>query len=254
MSSTASSDPVPRLPLLGLPCSDVDVPGARAFAVDAVASGRFHSVLFANAAKVVMAEQDRELREVLLAADLLAADGQSLVWASRVLGSPLPERVAGIDYMLDLLGEAGRRGWRVFFLGGRDAVLDEVAAYCAREHPGLVVAGRHNGYFPEERDPEIAEIVRESRADVMFVGMPSPRKEFWIVEQGPATGVALAVASGGSFDVIAGAVKRAPMLWQRAGLEWLWRVVQEPRRLWKRYLTTNSRFLAMLVRDRLRRR
>lgn len=253
MSLTTSSDPVPRVQLLGLPCSNVDAPGARAFAVEAVAGGCFHSVLFANASKVVMAERDPKLRAALLAADLLAADGQSLVWASRVLGSALPERVAGIDYMLDLLGEADARGWRVFFLGGRDAVLDEVVAYCARNHPGLIIAGRHNGYFPAERDAEVAAIVREARTDVMFVGMPSPRKEFWIVEQGPATGVALAVASGGSFDVIAGAVRRAPMLWQRAGLEWLWRVVQEPRRLWKRYLTTNSRFLAMVVRDRFRR-
>lgn len=239
--------------LLGLPCARLDVPGAHEFAVEAVGDGGFHSVLFANAAKVVMAEDDAVLRTALLGADLLAADGQSLVWASRVLGEALPERVAGIDYMLDLLRIGGERGWRVFFLGGRDHVLDAVERYCAREHPGLVVAGRHDGYFPPERDAEIAAIVRSSGADVMFVGMPSPRKELWISDHGPATGVALAVASGGSFDVIAGTVRRAPMVWQRLGLEWLWRVVQEPRRLWKRYLTTNSRFLAMLVRERLRR-
>lgn len=244
----------PVAPLLGLPCARLDVAGARSFAVDAVASRRFHSVLFANAAKVVMAEQDRELREVLWGADLLAADGQSLVWASRLLGQPLPERVAGIDYMLDLLRVGASRGWRVFFLGGRDEVLRKVEDYCRDNHPGLVIAGSHNGYFPPERDAEVADIVRRADADVVFVGMPSPRKELWIAQSGPATGVALAVASGGSFDVIAGAVRRAPDLWQRIGLEWFWRVVQEPRRLWKRYLTTNSRFLAMLARERVRRR
>jgi N-acetylglucosaminyldiphosphoundecaprenol N-acetyl-beta-D-mannosaminyltransferase len=241
-------------PLLGLPCAVIDVEGARRFAEDAVSEGGFHSVLFANAAKVVMAEKDRALRDTLWNATLLAADGQSLVWASRFLKQPLPERVAGIDYMLDLLSVGARHGWRVFFLGGRDEVLDAVVDFCAREHPGLVVAGRQNGYFPPERDAEIAALVRESGADVMFVGMPSPRKELWIHQQGAATGVKLAVASGGSFDVIAGVVKRAPDLWQRLGLEWFWRVVQEPRRLWKRYLTTNSRFLAKVLRERLRAR
>lgn len=252
MSQTTAQSQA-AVPLLGLPCATVDVDGAREFAVEAVASGRFHSVLFANAAKVVMAERDEKLRDALLDADLLAADGQSLVWASRVLGQPLPERVAGIDYMIDLLRVGDRHGWRVFFLGGRDQVLREVEAYCRRHHPGLVVAGSHNGYFAPERDAEVAEIVRRADADVLFVGMPSPRKELWIARSGPSSGVSLAVASGGSFDVIAGAVRRAPDFWQRAGLEWLWRVVQEPRRLWKRYLTTNSRFLAMLTRERLRR-
>jgi len=244
----------PTQPLLGLPCATVSVAGARDFAVEAVESGRFHSVLFANAAKVVMAERDAALRDALYKADLLAADGQSLVWASKVLGTPLPERVAGIDYMIDLLGVAETHGWRVFLLGGRDEVLERVRAFCRENHPGLTIAGTHNGYFDAERDPEVAAVVRASEADLLFVGMPSPRKEHWIVDHGPATGVALAVASGGSFDVIAGAVRRAPMLWQRAGLEWLWRVVQEPRRLWRRYLDTNSRFLAMVAREKVRQR
>lgn len=247
-----SSGHVATQPLLGLPCATVSVAEAREFARGAVGSGRFHSVLFANAAKVVMAESDARLRDALYRADLLAADGQSLVWASRVLGTPLPERVAGIDYMIDLLGVADTHGWRVFLLGGRDEVLEQVKSFCRENHPGLTIAGSHHGYFPDERDPEIAAVVRDSGADVLFVGMPSPRKEHWIVDHGPATGVALAVASGGSFDVIAGAVRRAPLLWQRAGLEWLWRVVQEPRRLWKRYLVTNSRFLAMVARERIR--
>lgn len=240
--------------LLGLPCAVIDVVQAREFARGAVARGGFHSVLFANAAKVVSAERDPTLRAALWGANLLAADGQSLVWASRLLGQPLPERVAGIDYMLDLLRLADLSKWRVFFLGGKDEVLDGVEDFCRKQHPNLIVAGRHHGYFPPERDAEIAGLVRATEADLLFVGMPSPRKELWIADHGPATGVSLAVASGGSFDVIAGTVRRAPALWQRLGLEWLWRVVQEPRRLWKRYLTTNTRFLAMVIRDRARRR
>jgi N-acetylglucosaminyldiphosphoundecaprenol N-acetyl-beta-D-mannosaminyltransferase len=248
----SARQPTPARPLLGLPCATIDVPGARDFAVQAVEGGGFHSVLFANAAKVVAAERDDELRDALLRATLLAADGQSLVWASRILGRPLPERVAGIDYMLDLLALAAERGWSVYFLGAKTEILDRVRDWCARVHPSLRIAGSHHGYFPPERDGEIADEIRASGADLLFVGMPSPRKELWIVEQGARTGVSLAVASGGSFDVVAGAVKRAPALWQKLGMEWLWRVVQEPRRLWKRYLTTNASFIAMVARERFR--
>ena len=243
----------PQRALLGLPCSTIDVAGAHDFAVRAVDEGGFHSVLFANAAKVVAAERDAELRDALLRADVLAADGQSLVWASRLLGRPLPERVAGIDYMLDLLGLAAERGWSVYFLGAKAEILDRVEEWCARVHPALRIAGSHHGYFPPEQDGDVADAIQASGADLLFVGMPSPRKELWIIESGARTGVSLAVGSGGSFDVVAGAVKRAPALWQRLGMEWFWRVVQEPRRLWKRYLTTNARFVAMVARERFRR-
>jgi N-acetylglucosaminyldiphosphoundecaprenol N-acetyl-beta-D-mannosaminyltransferase len=241
-----------RFNLLGIPCDAVTVSEARDFATRAVDEGGFHSVLFANAAKVVMAEHDEALREAMLRADFVGVDGQSLVWASRVLAQPVPERVAGIDYMLDLLGVADERAWRVFLLGATDPILDGVEAYCHERHPGMVIAGRRNGYFGADLDDEVVRAIAKSNADVLFVGMPSPRKERWIVEHGPPSGVSLAVAAGGSFDVIAGAVRRAPRLWQRLGLEWLWRVLQEPRRLWKRYLVTNSRFVALVVRARWR--
>lgn len=241
-----------RSAVAGVPFDAVSVDQARSFAVGAVEEGGFHSVLFSNAAKVVSAERDERLRLALAGADLVGVDGQSLVWAGRLLGHSVPERVAGIDFMLDLLSVAGDRGWRVFLLGATDEVLDRVEGFCRERHPALVVAGRRNGYFSREQDAEVAEAVRAARADVLFVGMPSPLKELWIADQGPRTGVALAVGSGGSFDVVAGVVKRAPKPVQRVGLEWLWRVFQEPRRLWKRYLTTNSRFIAVVLRERFR--
>jgi N-acetylglucosaminyldiphosphoundecaprenol N-acetyl-beta-D-mannosaminyltransferase len=219
-----------------------------------VASGEFHGAMFSNAAKVVMADRDPALREALTMAAFVGADGQSLVWASRLLGMPVPERVAGIEYMEALLAVGGRRGWRVFLLGASDEVLGRVVDWCAASHPGVEVVGRRNGYFAPEADPSVAAAITATQPDVVFVGMPSPRKELWIHEHGRATGAALVVASGGSFDVIAGTVRRAPTLWQRLGLEWFWRVVQEPRRLWKRYLTTNTRFLVMLGRAWLRAR
>lgn len=237
-----------------MPCDSVTLAEAVEFAERAVASGDFHGALFSNAAKVVMADRDPALKEAMTRAAFVGADGQSLVWASRLLGTPLPERVAGIEFMEALLAVGGRHEWRVFLLGASDAVLAGVLDWCRANHPGLAVVGRRNGYFAAEADVTVAAEIAEARPDVVFVGMPSPRKELWIDQNGRATGAALVVASGGSFDVIAGTVRRAPELWQRLGLEWFWRVVQEPRRLWKRYLTTNTRFVAMLVRDWLHRR
>lgn len=243
---------IQRREMSGVPFDSASVAQARAFAIRAVEEGHFRSVMFANAAKVVSAEHDEQLLRALASADLIGVDGQSLVWAGRLLGHQIPERVAGIDYMLDLLRVGGERGWRVFLLGATDEVLRGVESFCRDEHPGLVIAGRQHGYFGRERDDQVAATIQAARADVLFVGMPSPLKELWIVHKGPMTGVALAVASGGSFDVVAGQVKRAPRPVQRIGLEWLWRVLQEPRRLWKRYLTTNSRFITMVLRERMR--
>jgi N-acetylglucosaminyldiphosphoundecaprenol N-acetyl-beta-D-mannosaminyltransferase len=232
--------------LFGLPVHAVTFAQASQFAVDAVAGRVPRCVLFVNAAKVVMAREDARLRDALGRADLVAVDGQPVVWASRLLHSPVPARVAGVDYMNEVLSLASRFGWRVFFLGSTDAILAEVEEHCRNELPGLVVAGRHHGYFPPTDDGRTADLIRDARADVLFVALPSPRKEYWLGDYARRSGVPLAVAVGGSYEVLVGRVTRAPELWQRAGLEWFWRTLQEPRRLGRRYLETNSRFLVIL--------
>jgi N-acetylglucosaminyldiphosphoundecaprenol N-acetyl-beta-D-mannosaminyltransferase len=206
-----------------------------------------------NAAKIVKMRHDPALRAAVASCDLVLADGQSVVWASRLLGAPLPERVAGIDLFLRLLAEAEQRGLAVYFLGARREVLHRMLAELRRRYPGLRVAGSRDGYFADAEAAALADAIAASGADLLFLGMTSPRKERFVAEYGRRTGARVVHGVGGSFDVVAGVVRRAPAAWQRAGLEWLYRMLQEPRRLTGRYLRTNVAFVGLVLRDLVRR-
>jgi N-acetylglucosaminyldiphosphoundecaprenol N-acetyl-beta-D-mannosaminyltransferase len=171
-----------------------------------------------------------------------------------VLGDPLPERVAGIDLMQALFALAARNGYGVYILGARAEVLERAVEELRGRHPGLRVVGCRDGYFGPEEDAEVAREIREARPDMLFVAISSPRKEYFLGEQGPGLGVPFAMGVGGAIDVIAGETRRAPRWMQRLGLEWLYRLAQEPRRLLRRYATTNGRFVALVARDWVRRR
>lgn len=196
-----------------------------------------------NAGKVVMMEDVPGLREVIAGCEVVSADGQSIVWAGRALGAAVPERVAGIDLMHRLLVEAAGRAWPVYFLGARPDVLKACVERLTEKHPNLIVAGSHDGYFDD--DVAVARQVRDSGARLLFVGISSPRKEFFLAEQLHEMGDLFAMGVGGSFDVVAGLTNRAPRWMQRAGLEWSYRLLQEPGRMWKRYLVGNTRFLLL---------
>ena len=198
-----------------------------------------------NAAKVVKLARDHILRDSLLQADLLLADGQSIVWASRLLGRPLPERVAGIDLFEALLGLADQHHLRVYLLGARPDVLHGLRTAIWRRWPDVEIVGSRDGYFTEEESSGVAADIVRSRADLLFLGMTTPKKEVFLGTYGALLGVPVMHGVGGSFDVLAGVTRRAPRLWQRLGMEWAYRVLQEPHRLWRRYLTTNAAFLGM---------
>jgi N-acetylglucosaminyldiphosphoundecaprenol N-acetyl-beta-D-mannosaminyltransferase len=217
-----------------------------------IATGKFLLVGVVNVAKLVRM-QDEVLRASVTDADIVVADGMGVVWASRLLQSPLPERVAGIDLFLDLLALAAERNYSVYLFGATQDVLDECARRVREQNHGLVIAGSRNGYFDASETEAIAEDILASGADILFVGIPSPHKEVFLARFGHELGVNVCHGVGGSFDVIAAKVKRAPALWQRWGLEWLYRVIQEPRRMWKRYLVTNSVFAWMLTSELVRR-
>lgn len=206
-----------------------------------------------NAAKIVHLRSDPLLRQSLLECDVLLADGQSVVWASRLLGQPLPERVAGIDLFEQLLARADRDRRSVYLLGAKPEVLAALRESIGTRWPGVRIAGSHDGYFDDGASHDIAGAITASGADMLFLGMPSPKKEIFLAEHGPVLGVPVLHGVGGSFDVLAGLTKRAPQRWQRWGFEWLYRVLQEPGRLWRRYLTTNTAFVFLLMRERLRR-
>lgn len=203
-----------------------------------------------NAAKMVKMQRDSALRRAVLGADMILADGMSVVWASRLIRAPLPERVAGIDLMLRVLELCDQKKYRVYCLGATEEVLASLRALIARNYPGVELVGTRNGYYDASDEPAIAREIRETKADVLFVGMTSPRKELFLADWCDEMGVPVCHGVGGAFDVLAGKVRRAPGLIQRAGMEWAFRVAQEPRRLGRRYVDTNTAFLRMLAREK----
>ncbi|MFJ3923372.1 WecB/TagA/CpsF family glycosyltransferase [Streptomyces sp. NPDC090022] len=221
--------------------------------LEAVRRGDRIEIGMVNAAKLVNMRRDPGLASAVAGCDLVLADGQAVVWAGRVLGVRLPERVAGIDLFMRLLAAAETAGVSVYLLGARQDVLDLMLGRIAERFPALRVAGSRNGYFDDSEQGEIADAVAASGAQLLFLGMTSPKKEIFTAGYGARTGAHVVHGVGGSFDILAGITKRAPLAWQRLGLEWFYRALQEPRRLGKRYLTTNTAFLLMTVRELLRR-
>jgi N-acetylglucosaminyldiphosphoundecaprenol N-acetyl-beta-D-mannosaminyltransferase len=204
-----------------------------------------------NVAKVVAMRDDARLREIVLGSEVVSADGQPIVWASRLLDDPLPERVAGIDLMRALLPLAARKGYGVFILGARTEVLTQAVEKLRAEHADLRIVGYRDGYFTPAEASNVCDEIRAAQPDILFVAMGSPQKEYWIADHRDELGVPLSMGVGGAVDVIAGVTKRAPRWMQQAGLEWFYRLVQEPRRLWRRYFLTNVHFSVLLARELL---
>ncbi|MDQ1295298.1 MAG: N-acetylglucosaminyldiphosphoundecaprenol N-acetyl-beta-D-mannosaminyltransferase [Actinomycetota bacterium] len=238
--------------LFGLQFDDVDRVQALDRLDEYIRSGEPHLVFCANVSALVMWRRTPLLRRVYRETDLLTVDGMALYYASRLLRTPVRQSVSGSFLFWDLLGLCESRGYRVFLLGARQEVLGRAESRLARLHPALRVVGSHHGYFSHENELEIAEEIRETNPDVLLLGMSSPLKERFAWTHRERMGVPVALGVGGMFDIAAGLHRRAPAWVQVACLEWLWRMGQEPRRLWKRYATTNSVFLALLARELIR--
>lgn len=236
-----------RRTILACPIDALTLGQTVARIVELMQEGGTHSQLSLNAAKVVEAHRDPKLRGYLERATLVSADGQSLVWAGKILGVHLPERVAGIDLFSRLLNTLGRLDLSAYFLGARGGVIDRAVDQIEDSHPQLRIAGFRHGHFAPHDDARVASEIAQSAPDALFVGMSSPRKEYWIDTYQQQTGASFAMGVGGSFDVLAGLTKRAPDVVQRLGLEWAFRTAQEPRRLAGRYASSNVAFLQLLV-------
>lgn len=238
-----------RQPLFGLEIDALAMDEVLVRAARAVLEHRRFLVGVVNAAKIVNMRKDEMLRNSLLEADVLLADGQSVVWASHLLGHPLPERIAGIDLFERLLEFADRQNESVYFLGARTDVLDRLVDQVGARFPGLRIAGARDGYFTPEEAEGVALDIAASRADMLFLGITSPKKEIFLARFGNTLDVPILHGVGGSFDIMAGITRRAPRAWQLLGCEWAYRLLQEPRRLLSRYLSTNTAFIALTVRE-----
>lgn len=200
-----------------------------------------------NASKVNLMNDDSVLREIVNACPLINADGASIVWAARQLGVPLKERVTGIDLFLRLVEVAERKGWGIYLFGAKEDVVKRVRSTFKKKYPGIRIVGCRNGYFSEEDEPGIVADMAASGADLMFVAFSSPKKEYWIHKYLEDIGIPFVMGVGGSFDVVAGVTERAPQWMQKCGMEWFYRFIQEPGRLWRRYIFGNARFVAYVL-------
>lgn len=212
-------------------------------------AGAFTQHVVVNVAKLVNMQSDRVLAESVRACDLVNIDGMGVLWGARWLGHDVAERVAGVDLFHELIGLAAARGYPVFLLGATDEVVRRTVDVLSAAHPTLRVAGFHHGYFWDDEEAVVARVAA-SGARLLFVAITSPKKETFVNRWRDRLGVDFVMGVGGTFDVVAGRVRRAPLWMQRMGLEWFYRVLQEPGRMWKRYLTTNAAWLWMLLRAR----
>jgi N-acetylglucosaminyldiphosphoundecaprenol N-acetyl-beta-D-mannosaminyltransferase len=225
-------------------------------AVDAIIAlcraGRGGTVLTPNVDHVVMAETDDALKAAYDGAALSLADGKPLIWLAKSMGRPLPAKVSGSDLLRPLVARATKEGLSCFFFGGKEGIAQSAADLLAKENPGLKVAGCYSPPFGFEKDPqkdaEVVELVRKARPDIVFVALGAPKQELWMHKHQEALAPAVTLGIGASLDFIAGVVKRAPPWMSNMGLEWLYRLGQEPRRMFDRYIVRDSAFAGIALR------
>jgi N-acetylglucosaminyldiphosphoundecaprenol N-acetyl-beta-D-mannosaminyltransferase len=235
-----------RREFLGLAIDPLTADETVARAVEAMRTRQLTQHVAINVAKLVKARRDPELRRDISESHVVGIDGMGIVWGARLLGVSVPERVAGIDLMERLLAACAAEGLRPYFLGARQDVLERAVAETRRRWPRVAFAGYRNGYFSRGEESAIVRQIRDAGADCLFIGMPTPHKERFLRRYRDELGVPFIMGVGGSFDVLAAHVRRAPAFMQRAGLEWLYRIYQEPARMWWRYVSTNTVFVGLV--------
>jgi N-acetylglucosaminyldiphosphoundecaprenol N-acetyl-beta-D-mannosaminyltransferase len=239
-----------RIELGGVLIDQIDVEGAVDRLREFLADGGTHQIVTVNLDFLSIAQRDPAFRRTLNAADLAVADGMPLVWASRLRGEPLPERVAGVDLVHQSCQLAARTGHSVFLLGAAPGVADSAARKLREEYPGLRVSGTYSpsiGAMTRAENAAIIRMIRDARPGFLFVALGAPRQDLWIHENRAELGVPVSIGVGCVFDLLAGSVERAPHWMQKSGLEWAHRLRSEPGRLWRRYLVNDTRMLGQLI-------
>jgi N-acetylglucosaminyldiphosphoundecaprenol N-acetyl-beta-D-mannosaminyltransferase len=243
-----------RIELLGCPIDNLSLPECISKIEEFIVSRKPHQYIAINADKIVKLHKDPSFKKILLESNLNIVDGQPLMWISRLKGKPVKQRYGGIDIIDGFLPVAQAKGYKVYFLGATEDVVQKVIEKYSKEYPKLRIAGYRNGYWTEEQEPLIIREIKNTRVDVLFLAMGSPKKEVFLSRYLKELSIPFVMGVGGAFDVIAGKTVRAPKWMQSAGMEWLWRVFQEPRRMFKRYLVSNTNFLAIAFKDIFRKK
>ena len=242
-----------RVRVLGCPIDNLTLAETLHCVEEFVRDGTPRQHVVVNVDKLVKFTKDPALREIIESCDLINVDGQPVVWAARLLGINLKERVAGIDLMEALIDLANTNDWTVYFLGAKAAVVEKLVSRYQRDLPTLRVVGWRDGYWTNSEESSVVETVREKHPDLLFVGISSPKKEQFVNKYLQRLNIPFVMGVGGSFDVFAGVTRRAPGWMRRFGLEWFWRFLQEPRRMWKRYFVDDLSFVVLLARHLIRR-
>jgi len=242
---------VSRVTFLGSPMDTLTMPETVKSIKDRIVAGEFTQHVVVNVAKLVNMRKDAELARSVTQCDIINIDGMGVVWGARFVGHEVSERVAGVDLFMELNKMAAKEGMPVFYLGATEEVVAETATRMQSQYPELKIAGVHHGYFWDD-EQAVVDRIRESGAKMLFVAITSPKKENFINKWKSDLGVNFVMGVGGTFDVVAGKVERAPLWMQRYGLEWFYRIMQEPRRMWKRYATTNSIYAWLLIKEKFK--
>jgi N-acetylglucosaminyldiphosphoundecaprenol N-acetyl-beta-D-mannosaminyltransferase len=240
---------LPIVTVFGVPIANLTLAETVDHVEALIRSGQPHQHVVVNVDKIVKMQRDPQLRAAVLSCELINCEGQPIVWASRLLGTPLKARVTGVDLFQALAARCAACGFRVFLLGAREEVVRRVAEVLQARHPTLVIAGWRDGYWENAAEPGVIAAVRAGRPDVLFMATPSPKKELFLGKWKHELAVPFVMGVGGSFDVVAGKVNRAPGWVQRCGMEWFYRFAQEPRRMWHRYFVEDLAFFPLLWRE-----
>ena len=247
MSADSNLRPYPTVSIYGVPFSKMNMRETVDYLIRKIEAREPQRVVTGNPIMLMTAQEDPRYQTILETADLIVPDGAGVVWAARRVKQPVPERVAGFDLMQELMREGDKRGWSVYLLGTTQEILDAAEANLKRQYPGVRFVGKRNGFFKDEEDAEVIAEIRRANPDLLFVARSVANQEPWLAKHEKELGVPVMMGVGGSFDVISGKLKRAPAAFRKLGLEWLYRLLQEPKR-YKRMLVL-PKFALKVVKD-----
>jgi N-acetylglucosaminyldiphosphoundecaprenol N-acetyl-beta-D-mannosaminyltransferase len=235
--------------LFGVPIDNLTLEETVGRVESMIHEGGTHQHVVVNVDKIVKLQNDLELRNAVLSCDLINADGQPIVWASRLLQRPLKERVTGVDLFDSLVARCAEKGYQPYLLGARQEIVEKVVEVLKLRHPNLKIAGYRNGYWQPAEEAQVVQEIKRAQPQMLFVAMGSPKKEIFLNRWKAELQTPFVMGVGGTFDVVAGLVRRAPLWMQKCGLEWFFRLIQEPRRMWRRYLVDDMAFFGLVLRE-----